>query len=94
MGLKFIINRPGVAGAIHQTPSALVNYFSKSAFVEISSKHLHSQFVRAKELKFLENVHRTMYHMSHVMCHVSWVMGHMSHLTSHMSHVTCYVSTI
>ena len=42
---------------------------------------------RASELKFLENVHPTLCHMSHVTCHVSHVTCHLSHVTCHLSHV-------
>ena len=48
--------------------------------MEISSVHLDSQTIRAKELKFLEKVHL----FPSVMCHVSHVMCHMSHVTCHM----------
>ena len=52
---------------------------SRSSFVEISSIHCLSQFVRARELKFLENV----YHPVCVMCHMSRVICHMSHVMCH-----------
>ena len=45
------INRPGEAGAVLQTPLSLINSFSDSWFVEISSRHLHSQTVRPRDLK-------------------------------------------
>ena len=51
--------------------------------------------VRARELKFWENVHppkRVKCHMSRVMCHVSCVTCHMSRVTCHVSHVTCHMS--
>ena len=44
------------------------------------------QTVRARELKFWENVHPP----QRVMCHVSCVMCHVSHVTCHVSHVTCH----
>ena len=51
-----IINRPGVAGAVLQTPPLLINSVSQSvsqsSFVEISSAQLHSQTVRARDFKF------------------------------------------
>ena len=65
--------------------------------MEISSKHFHSQTVRARQLKFWAKVHHpppVMCHISHVTCHVSYVMCHMSCVTCHMSHVTCNVSHI
>ena len=46
-------------------------------FVEISSKHCLSLTVRARELKFGDNVHRPL----HVTCHASHVMCNMSHVT-------------
>ena len=46
--------------------------------------------VRARELKFWENVHPP----KHVMCHVSRVTCHVSHVTCHVSHVTCHMSHI
>ena len=49
-----------------------------------SSKHLHSQTVRARELKFGEKVHLP----PHVMCLMSHFTFYMSHFTCHMSHFT------
>ena len=51
--------------------------------MEISSKHLFSKTVRARELKFWE---------SHVTCHMSCVTCHLSLVTFHMSHVTFHMS--
>ena len=52
----FLINRPGVTGAVLQTHlliiDSLINEVSESSFVKISSKNLHSQTLRARELKF------------------------------------------
>ena len=63
-----IVNRPGVAGAVLKTPLSLINSFSQSvsqsAFSSESSKYHKSQTVRARELKFLENVHPPL--------HVTW----------------------
>ena len=56
--------------------------------MEIYSKQHNFQIVRARELKFGENIHPptcVTFHVSHVMCHVSCV-------TCHMSRVTCHVS--
>ena len=36
--LIFIFNRPGIAGAVLQTPLSLIHLFSHSSFVEISSR--------------------------------------------------------
>ena len=55
--------------------------------MEIYSKQHDSQTVRARELKFGENVHpRTCVtsQVSHTTCHVS-------HVTCHMSHVICHI---
>ena len=71
-----IINRPGVAGAVLQTPSSFINSVSSSAFSSRYSTNLHSQAVRARELNFFDNVHLPppgTCHMSHVTCHVSHV---------------------
>ena len=63
------------------------------SFVKISSKHLYSQTVRGKDLKFSENVHLSpcvRCQMSCVMCHMSLVTCHMSYVMCHVSHVTCH----
>ena len=80
-----IINRPGVPGAVLQTPSSLVDSFGNSSFVKISSRHLHSQTIRDRELKFWEKV--DLPNMSCVTCHLSHVTCLMSHfsLSSHSS---------
>ena len=64
------------------------------AFSSRYSTNLHCQAVRARKLKFFENVHLpppVTCHISHVMCHISHVMCHMSHVTCHMSHVTFFL---
>ena len=79
-----IINRPGVAGTVLQTPLVLSNSVTHWSISSKSSKCLHSQPVRAREQTFWENVHpppHVTYHMSHVTCHVSNVMCHMSHFS-------------
>ena len=58
--------------------------------MKISSKHLHSQTVRARELNFFETVHLP----PPVMCNVSHVTCHMSCVTFHMSHVMCHISCV
>ena len=81
-----IINRPGVAGAVLQSPMS-IDYISdwvSNPLVKIFSKHSQSQSGRARELKFWENVHPTLY----VMCHVSCVTCHVSR---HLSHVKLYI---
>ena len=42
-----IVTRPGVAGAVLQTPPLLIQV-SKASFVKISSTNLHSQTVRVR----------------------------------------------
>ena len=65
-------NRPGVAGAVLQTPSLLsVGH----PFVQISSK----QTGRARELIFWEKVH-----LPPATCHVACGMCHMSCVTCHI----------
>ena len=51
--------------------------FPQLSFVKISSKYLHSQTVRASELKFQEKVQFPL----SVMCHASHVIFHMSRVT-------------
>ena len=91
--MNLVFNRPVGARAGLQTPLSFINYLIESSFVEISPKHLHSQSIRARDLKFLEIVHlppRVTRHMSCVTCHMSFVTGHMSFVTGHMSHVMCH----
>ena len=47
-----VFNRPGVAGAVLQSPPSLIKTLIKSWFVEIYSKYCYSQTIRARELKF------------------------------------------
>ena len=69
---RLITNRPGVAGAVLQTP-LLLNYLAtKSSVVIISSKYNHSQTERARDLKFWDNVHHPMcvrWQVSVIMCY-------------------------
>ena len=67
---------------------ALFKSVSQWSFVEISSKHLHFQTVRARKLKFWEKVHLP----PPVTCHVSRTMCHMSCATWHVPHVMCHIS--
>ena len=62
-----IINRPGVARAVLQTPLSFIKWVSQSAFSSKSSQHHESQSKRARKLKFWENVH----HPLCVTCQVS-----------------------
>ena len=49
---RYIINRPGVAGAVLQTPSSLIHSLSQNSFSYRYSKHHKSQALRGRELKF------------------------------------------
>ena len=69
-----MINRPGVALAVSQSPPSLLNSVS-DPLVKISSKNSQSQTRRARDLKFFENVHPTI----RVMCHMSCVTCPLSH---------------
>ena len=88
--LCWLINRPGVAWAVLQTPPLLINWLTDWWFFEISSKLCVSQTVKARKLKFWGNVHYPLC----VMCHMSCVTCHVSHVTCHMSHVKCHVSHV
>ena len=85
--LANIFNRPGVAGAVLQSPPSIIDWLIEwlsDPLVKISSKHSQSQTGRARVLKFWENVHPTLYfmcHMSPVNCHVSCVTYHMYFLS-------------
>ena len=78
---QWVIYRPGVAGAVLQTPLLLINSISKSSSSSKSSKHYYSQPVRPRDLESRDNVHHPMY----IMCHISCVICHVSCLTCHMS---------
>ena len=51
-----LFNRPGVARAVLQTPSLLIHSVSWWSFSSKSSKCLYFKTVRARELKFWENI--------------------------------------
>ena len=72
-----IFNRPGVAGAVLQTPLLLIHTFINSSFSSKPSKYHYTQSIRAKELKFWENFH----HVSHVRCQVSGVRCLVSYIS-------------
>ena len=82
-----IINRPGVAGALLQTPLWTIKSVRQWAFSFKSSKYHKSQTLRARNLKFWGNIHP--HNMSHGTCHVSCVICHMSHFACYVSYVTC-----
>ena len=78
--LNHMINRPGVARAVLQTPlsinNSLIISLRHSSIGEISSEYLHSKTLRAREQNFSEKVHLppcVMYHMSHGKYHISYV---------------------
>ena len=85
IGISFIIfseapvlvvfNKPSVARAVLQTPDQTL------ILCENTLKYLHSQTVRAGELKFWF----TSPNWLHVMCNMSCVMCHLSHVTCHVS---------
>ena len=60
-----MFNRPSVAGAVLQTPFLLID----SSFSSESSRQLHTQTIKARDLKFLHNI----YHLLCVRCHMSGV---------------------
>ena len=77
-----LVNRPGVAGAVLQSPPSFI-YSLTDPLVQISSKHCQSQTGRARELKLWENVHLAlcvMHHVSRVTCHVSPVTCLLTHV--------------
>ena len=91
---KRIINRPGVAGAVLQTPPSLID-----SSIHPLWKYLQT-IITSKPLELGTWNVDTMFtipyvsHMSRVMCHVSHVTCHVSHVTCHMSCVTCHVSHV
>ena len=82
---SLIVNRPGVAGAVLQIPLLLIDWLSESAFSSKSLQHHKSQTVKARKLKFWENVHPP----PCVTCQVSRVR-----CTCQVSGVTCQVSRV
>ena len=86
--LYYIFNRPGVAGAVLETPPSLIDRVSKQSFSSKSSKHHKFQTITARHLKCLHKVH----HQSCVMCHMSCITCHVSCVMCHVSCVTCHVS--
>ena len=74
----------------HITFSDILHLLCESAFFSNSSKYHKSPTVRARELKFRENVHPP----QHVTCHVSYVMCQMSHITCHVSRATFFLTKL
>ena len=81
-----IVNRPVWPGLLYKQ---LCDLFSKSCFVKISPSNLHSQTIRASELKFERRF--TSPHLLCVRCQMSHVTCHVSHVTCHITHVTCHM---
>ena len=86
IGKPSIFNRPGVAGVVLQTSLSFIQSVSPWAFSSQSSRYHKSQTIRARELKFWENV-RPQQHVTYI-C----VTCHMLHVIFHVSHVTCHMS--
>ena len=86
-GESMFFNRPGVAGAVLQTPFWLIHSLTNSSFSSKYSRHLHSQTVWARDLEFWENVHLPWC----VTCHISHVTGHMLCFTCCVSHIACHI---
>ena len=76
------------------TISFIIHSLNPWPFSSRSSEHLHSQTVRARELKIWDEVHLPppdICLMSHVMRHVSCFMCQVSGVTSHMSRVIGFI---
>ena len=76
--------------------SALTDLFSNSSFVTISSNNLHSETIRARVLKFWEEVPLPLplpviCHASHIICYVSHVTCHLSIFFSFFFMLGCYL---
>ena len=89
----YVINRPGVAGAVLKKPLSFIHSFIHSLiewyFSSKSATHHYTQFGKARQLKFWEGVHST----PRVACHKLHVTWHVWRFTFHMSRVTYHVST-
>ena len=89
-----LFNRPSVVGAVLQPPLGFIDWLSHWSLGKISSKHLHSQTVRDRVMKFWHNVHKPMFvtwHKSYVTCHISHVFCQVSLVSCVLSGVTCYL---
>ena len=71
------VNRRGVAGTVLQPPVLLINSLMESVILTFRIP-----IVRARELKFWENVHP--HHVSHVTCHKSGVTCAVSHFNTYI----------
>ena len=87
-----IIIRPGVAGAVLQTPPSLVNWVILFGNIFHTLSFLNRKRYISDIL--IEGSSLTMCHMSCVTCHVSHVLCHMSCITCHVSHVMCHIPCV
>ena len=81
--MLLVFNRPSVAGTVLETPPPLTDY----SVIHFLHK---SQAIRARDLRFLHNVH----HQSCVTCHMSIVTCHMSCVNCHISTIMCHLSHV
>ena len=85
-----VFNKPGIAGAVLQTPPSLGYSLSHRSFFSKPSKHHYTQTLWARELKFWENVHPR----PRVTCQLSGVTCHVSSVRCQVSGYRCYVSGV
>ena len=88
----YICNRPGVAGVVLQHPGHwFINWLIKWSFSSISSGQHYFQTVKAKDMKFWDNVHSCVSCVtcpwSRFRCHVSCVTWGGTHWWSHLVEV-------
>ena len=69
MQILTIVNRPGVAGAVLQTPSSLIDEVHLSQLVILFFKYLQNTFT-PKPYELACEVSHVMFHLSHVNCHI------------------------
>ena len=89
--------RPGVAGAVLQTPPPLINWLSESSFSSRSSnvitpKPLELESWSFERMFILHHVSCVPCHMSPVTYYMCCITCHLSGVTCHLSHVTCHMS--
>ena len=66
-----IFSRPAVAGAVLHTSLSFIHWATESSLSSKSSKFLHSQTVRARDLTFFRQCSPSpVCHVSHVTCHM------------------------
>ena len=84
-GQPHLVNRPGVAGAVLQSPPLLIDSLTdwlSDPLVQISSNHCQSQTGKERTEILREC-------SSHTMCNVSYVTCHLPCVPCHVSPVTC-----